>query len=222
MCENALNKKRVEQGLLPGNVVLLRGCGIKVQAESFNSRFKTKAAAICPTAIIAGVMLTIAVDRIEPEGATGDYHTNLMVKSEASYKALYQDGYEFVFLHVKGYDEAGHDGSLEIRTDMTKKVELMIGDFMQRVKHEEEDCIVAITGDHSTPLYYGDHTFEPVPFVLTCKKAFHGDAKFFMQDECEVFSEIEAAKGKLGRFAGRGAMPFVFKVKDRLQDKGCS
>lgn len=193
-----------------------------MEAEPFNQKFNTKAAAICPTAIIAGVALTLNMDRIEPEGATGDYHTNLLAKSKAAYRALYQDGYEFCFLHVKAYDEAGHDCSLKERTDITLKIDEMIGDFMNSAKDEAEDCILAITGDHSTPLYYGDHTFEPVPFVVTCKQAFHGVSEFYLKDPCQSFSEIEAAKGILGRFAGRGAMPLIFKIKKRVEEKGCA
>ena len=29
-----------------------------------------------------------------------------------------------------------------------------------------EDFIICVTGDHTTPVKYGDHTSEPVPIVI--------------------------------------------------------
>ena len=29
-----------------------------------------------------------------------------------------------------------------------------------------EDFILCVTGDHTTPVKYGDHTFEPVPIAM--------------------------------------------------------
>lgn len=222
LSEHPLNKKRIEEGKSPANVVLLRGCGFKIKAEPFNEKYKTKAASVCPTAIIAGVVLTLNIDRVQPEGVTGDYHTNLLVKSQVAFKSLYQDGYEFFFLHVKPYDEAGHDGLLHERGKLVERIDEMVGHFMSLVKDQEEDCVVAITGDHSTPLYFEDHTTEPVPCTISCKKAFHNHSQFFMKDQCTKFDEVEVAKGKLGRFAGHSLMPLIFKIKDRINEKGCS
>lgn len=161
-------------------------------------------------------MLSVDIERVVPEGATGDYHTNLLIKSETAYDYLYKKGYEFCFLHVKGYDEAGHDKLLDQRIEMTNKINEMVGDFMNRAKDEAEDCIVGITGDHSTPMYYGDHTFEPVPLTISTKDAFHCKSQFFLRDSCKVFDEIEAAKGNLGRMIGQDLMPLFFKIRDRL------
>ena len=220
LSKHPINLQRTKEGKPPANVVLLRGCGIKVKAESFNEKFNTKSISICPTAIIGGICITIGMERVVPEGATGDYHSDLLVKSKSAYELLYKQGYEFCFLHVKGYDEAGHDMLLDERVKITRKIDEMIGDFMSRAKEEDEDCIVCITGDHSTPMYYGDHAFEPVPITITTKDAYNKKTKFFLADELTIFNEIELAKGKLGRFAGRGLMPMIFKLRDRINLKG--
>ena len=36
----------------------------------------------------------------------------------------------------------------------------------------QEEIIVCITGDHTTPVLFGDHSFEPVPFALTTSSNF--------------------------------------------------
>ena len=40
---------------------------------------------IAPTAIIAGLGISLGMDIVEVEGATGDYHTNLINKAGNSY-----------------------------------------------------------------------------------------------------------------------------------------
>lgn len=218
--EHPLNKRREAEGKSPANVILMRGCGIKIKAEPFNERFNTKAVTICPTAIIAGITMSLGFDRVQVEGATGDYHTDLTAKARAAYDLLYRKGYEFCFLHVKPFDEAGHDSCIERRLDIARRIEEMMRTFMEKCKDEKEDCLVVITGDHSTPLYRGDHSFEPVNFTVASKDAFWQQKPFFLCDQCQVFSEIEAAKGSFGRFPGKEIMPLVFKIRERLDQKG--
>lgn len=165
-------------------------------------------------------MLTIGIERVVPEGATGDYHTDLKVKARTAYDLLYKQGYEFCFLHIKGYDEAGHDKLICERTKMAQQTDEMLGLFMDLAKQESDDCIISITGDHSTPMYYGDHTFEPVQVTISTKDAFFNSKTFFLKDDCQVFNEVEAGKGILGRFSGSELMSKIFKLRDRINEKG--
>lgn len=215
-----LNINRQRKGEKPANIVLLRGCGIKMKTEPFNSKFQTKAATICPTAIIAGICIAIGIERFEVPGATGDYHSDLNKKAEAAVDILYRKNFEFCFLHVKGYDETGHDRLLNKRLEFCRKIEEMLLLFLTMAAAESEDCLIAITGDHSTPLHLGDHSYEPVPFTVCSKEAYWREKHFFITDDCSSFDEIAAARGVLGRFPGREVMPMLFKLRDRLKQKG--
>lgn len=222
-----INKKREEEGLNPANVILLRGCAIKLEVESFNSKFSTKAISICPTAIIAGLTMSLGIDREIVEGATGSYDTDLNKKAEAAFQCLYKKDYEFCFLHIKGYDETGHDRHLDLREGFVTKTDVMLKLFFdlyeahsKETDSEIEDCLVILTGDHSTPLYKGDHSFEPVPFALGTVKACLQQKKLFLSDYVETFDEIAARRGVLGRFPGQEVMPLIFKVRQRVQEKG--
>ena len=48
---------------------------------------------------------------------------------------------------------------------MLEKVDNAIGEFLDIAK--DLDLIICITGDHTTPVLYGDHTYEPVPILVS-------------------------------------------------------
>ncbi len=94
-----------------------------------------------------------------------------------------------------------------------------------------------MTGDHSTPVLYGDHSCEPVPFVIT--KASHAYVQHYndyvakqpsdrlarphavacISDSVEHYSEISASKGALGRFPGSEMMGVIKRFRDYSPSK---
>ena len=81
-----------------------------------------------------------------------------------------------------------------------------------------EDFIICVTGDHSTPVKYGDHTFEPVPIAL-------GQASFIHKTLKEgttqlTFDEMCNGKGdsRLGRFNGIEVIPLLKRYRQAVLD----
>lgn len=100
--------------------------------------------------------------------------------------------YDFALLHVKAVDDAGHDRAVALKVRLLEAVDAMIGQLLGRLRaaekaqearwrerrrkgeqgddDEENDprCVyaVCVTGDHSTPAVFGDHSHEPVPFAV--------------------------------------------------------
>lgn len=73
-------------------------------------------------------------------------------------------------MHIKAVDDAGHDKSLEIKNTFLKKInESLIHLFncLNEDKEQNVEYIYLLTGDHSTPISYGDHSSEPVPVAMT-------------------------------------------------------
>ena len=91
---------------------------------------------VAPTKIIAGLGLSLGIDILEAEGATGDYRTLLTSKATAISKALaapltppptvfvpgeeegkpgYPDGYDFGFLHIKVFATPLHSFSSDLK-----------------------------------------------------------------------------------------------------------
>jgi len=42
--------------------------------------------------------------------------------------------------------------------------------MLEILRNSDHETIVCITGDHTTPVRYGDHSHEPVPIVVGCVK----------------------------------------------------
>ncbi|MCO5563528.1 hypothetical protein L7F22_017172 [Adiantum nelumboides] len=186
-----LNQERSSRGKNMANVVLLRGCGIRIQVPSFNEKHGLHPCMVAPTKIIAGLGLSLGIDILEAPGATGDYRTLLTSKAIAISEALAAptscvpcifipgsdnlcpgrgEGYDFGFLHVKAVDDAGHDKATALKVGALESIDRMIGQLGRLLWKAEcsgaTKFSICITGDHSTPVEYGDHSFEPVPFTI--------------------------------------------------------
>lgn len=189
--EHPINAERRSQGKGLANVVLLRGCGIRMEVPTFEDSHSLKACMVAPTKIIAGVGVSLGIDILEAPGATGDYRTLLSSKAEAISAALapvegcvpniivpgedepkpgLETGYDFGFLHIKAIDDAGHDKAVWLKVHGLEAVDKMIGQLARRLWTAEKEGVarylLCVTGDHSTPVQYGDHSYEPVPFTI--------------------------------------------------------
>ena len=182
-----------------------------------------KAFAICPTAIIKGMAITLHFDILDVEGATGDYYSDFNAKARAAVKELYNSDkdYQFAFVHVKATDEASHDGLIDKRIEMNERSDEMIKTALDLMKDFEQDCIIVVTGDHTTPVQITDHTPECVPFVISSKKAYfqqfkEGQQKFLLKDKVNYFDEISCIDGILGRFTGHQIMPLIKNLRNNM------
>lgn len=191
LISHPLNAKRAAEGKSIANVVLLRGCGIRIEVPAFEEKHGLSPCMVAPTKIIAGLGLSLGIDILEAPGATGDYRTLLTSKAIAIAKALScplqpspcvfvpgeeehkpgcMDGYDFGFLHIKAIDDAGHDKASVLKVRGLEAVDRAIGQLTRLLWEAEKSgkfqYYICVTGDHSTPVEYGDHSFEPVPFAL--------------------------------------------------------
>lgn len=194
-----VNARRAEEGKNIANIVLLRGCGIRIEVPPFENIHGLWPCMVAPTKIIAGLGLSLGIDILECPGATGDYRTLLTSKASAIAKALSApsnscpnvfvpgedehkpgrpDGYDFGFLHIKAIDDAGHDKASVFKAKGLEAVDKAIGQLAKLLWQAESagdfQYYICVTGDHSTPVEYGDHSFEPVPFAVCRLKDFVG------------------------------------------------
>ncbi|MED6147145.1 hypothetical protein PIB30_041318 [Stylosanthes scabra] len=199
LVSHPVNATRAAQGKNIANVVLLRGCGIRIEVPPFINKYDLWPCMVAPTKIIAGLGLSLGIDILEAPGATGDYRTLLTSKSSAIAKALSaplqscprvfvpgedelkegrSDGYDFGFLHIKAIDDAGHDKASILKVKGLEAVDTAVGQLARLLWEAESSgkfqFYLCVTGDHSTPVEYGDHSFEPVPFTMCRLKDFVG------------------------------------------------
>ena len=125
---------------------------------------------IAPTAIIRGVGRTFDMTLFDDvEGMTGYYDSNLDGKLERAAREIIanENGYELGFVHCKAVDDAGHDKDVNIKVEQLEKCDRALRKFVNMLGEQSDfDTILCVTGDHTTPCKYGDHTFEPVPIVM--------------------------------------------------------
>ncbi|KAG2301403.1 hypothetical protein Bca52824_030054 [Brassica carinata] len=191
LVSHPVNAKRLSQGKNIANLVLLRGCGIRIEVPPFEEKHGLWPCMVAPTKIIAGLGMSLGIDILEAPGATGDYRTlltskavaianalsaplnpcpNVFVPGEDGHKPGRSDGYDFGFLHIKAIDDAGHDKAtlfkvrgLEAVDKATRQLAKLLWQAETSTNYQYFLCV---TGDHSTPVEYGDHSFEPVPFTM--------------------------------------------------------
>jgi 2,3-diphosphopglycerate-independent phosphoglycerate mutase len=205
--KHSINEDRRKLGKDPANIILFRGCGVRIDVPSFEEMHKMKGFMIAPTAIIKGLGLSLEMDIVESNGGTGDYRTNLEAKEIAFIKAMKSDAYDFGFLHIKAVDDCGHDKNFKLKVEFLEKIDKMLNKLLKELESiNDGDWIVLLTGDHSTPCLYGDHSVEPVPFTI-CK------LKDGPKDKVEYFNEIDAAYGELGRFTGNHVFDLVHDLR---------
>lgn len=88
---------------------------MNIQVPSIEQLHGLRSFLIAPTCIIAGLGMTVGMDIIKVEGATGDYHTNFQAKADAVVENLTSSKYDFGFLHIKAVDDAGHDRNVPLK-----------------------------------------------------------------------------------------------------------
>jgi 2,3-bisphosphoglycerate-independent phosphoglycerate mutase len=188
---------------LPANAVLLRGAGHYVPATSFFDRFGLNAACVAGGALYKGVASYLGMDVLLVPGATGDRHTDLQAKARAASKAL--ESYDFVFMHVKMCDSAGHDGEFGLKKEGIERV-----DRIMPILEKTGACII-VTGDHSTPVSRKAHSGHEVPVLVH-----RGERR----DRVKKFDELSCAQGGLGHIRGKDIIPLVLNLTGRAHKYG--
>jgi 2,3-bisphosphoglycerate-independent phosphoglycerate mutase len=135
-------------------------------------------------------------------GATGLWDTDVEAKFRVTLEQL--KSHDFAFIHVKATDSLAEDGDFEGKKNFIEKIDKALEIFT----HLEENTLLVITADHSTPCVLKAHSADPVPIL------FHG--RGVRVDHVSAFNEIECAKGGLGFIEGRHLMPQIMNLLGRL------
>jgi len=203
--DHPINHERMEQGIPPANILLIRGAGKMGHFEPFPERYGLKGRVISAAALIAGIGRVVGLSHIPVAGATGSADSDLDAKVAAAKAAL--EDCDFLLLNIKGADEAGHDGKAEEKRDFIERMDaalLPLGSI--------EDCLLVICADHSTPCSIKDHSADPVPVLI------RGDDVRI--DRISRFDEINCAEGGLLRIRGCDLMPIILDLINKTHKYG--
>jgi 2,3-bisphosphoglycerate-independent phosphoglycerate mutase len=109
----------------------------------------------------------------------------------------------FVYVHLKGPDEPGHDGDAARKQAVVESIDRsFFGPLLERL--DLNRVRVAVTADHATPCDLHGHSDDPVPWVLAGAgippSPTGGPVKF---------GETAAARGSLGHCRGADVLPVL-------------
>lgn len=205
LASHPLNKKRRKQKLPLANTILLRGAGAALEIISFKEKYGLDAACIAGGGLYRGVAKTLGMDLINANGATGGKDSNILAKVNAAKTALARK--DFIFIHMKGADEYGHDGDALGKKAFIERVDAAVRELLTL-----ENTVVAVTADHSTPCQLKAHSGDPVPLLLY--------GKGVRRDCTRKFGERDCAVGGLGRLRGLDLMPELMNISGRAEIYG--
>ncbi len=198
-----VNKKRAEKGLLKANLILLRDAGGRIpRLPSLKQLFGLEFASITEMPVEKGIAIAAGMKPLEVPPPTPDKRRDYEIRLEATLKALEQ--YDAVYVHLKGPDEPGHDGSIEKKVKAIEDIDkYYVQPLLEKI--DLNQVAVLVTADHATPPTVKAHTDDPVPVVLAYGK--------LQPDPVEKLSEKECYnKGSLGIIEhGYQLLPLVLR-----------
>jgi 2,3-bisphosphoglycerate-independent phosphoglycerate mutase len=173
-----INVERARKGLLKANVILLRDAGGRLpRLPPISTLYGYEpAAAIAEMPVEIGIAKAAGMKYYQVPPPSGRLEEDLPLRLEATLKAL-RDGNRFVYVHLKGPDEPGHDGDFERKKNAIEKIdEMFVQPLLDNVSLE--DTLVIVTSDHATPWRLKAHSGDPVPWMASWQGFQSGPGQF--------------------------------------------
>jgi 2,3-bisphosphoglycerate-independent phosphoglycerate mutase len=197
-----VNEERRRDGQLPANLILTRDGGDHVpKLQRIRERFGPTWGCFVEMPVERGIaimlgMIPVAAPRLKVDapGRTGDAGYAKWARLAA--EAL--EGFDALYVHIKGPDVPAHDGRARDKRDVIATIDrAFFGELLPRI--DGARTIIAVTADHSTSCVRKAHTAEPVPLLVS-----GGPVR---PDGSTGFGERACRTGSLGEIRGIGIVP---------------
>jgi 2,3-bisphosphoglycerate-independent phosphoglycerate mutase len=180
----------------PANGFLLRGIAHQPSIPTFTERYGLRAAAIAVYPMYKGLAQLVGMEKIEGAQTISEQFERYLVE---------HDAYDYFFIHYKYTDKAGEDGNFEAKQKAIEELDAALPILLQK-----KPDVLAITGDHSTPVALKGHSWHPQPVLLT--------SDYSGSDKLERFTETGANMGSLGVFEAKYLMRLM-QANGKMFDK---
>jgi len=198
-----VNTRRREQGKLPGNLILTRDGGDhRPRLEPIQSRFGAAFGCFVEMPVERGIAMLLGMAPVDAPrlAAEQDY----VRWAELAAEAL--EGYDALYVHIKGPDVPAHDGRALDKRDVVALIDrAFFAEVLPRL--DTRTTIVAVTADHSTSCVRKAHTAEPVPLLVS--------GAGVPPDGTASFGERACSAGSLGELRGVDILP---RLADLMRD----
>jgi len=164
-----VNRRRMDEGKLPANMLWLWGQGRQPEIPSFFALRGLTGCVVAGVDLIRGLGRMVGLSVIDVPGATGYIDTNYLGKGQYAVSALHER--DFVWVHVEAADEAGHEGKIDAKIEAIETMDrLVLGTILDGLAKSKQEFGFLLLPDHPTPISTRSHSDAPVPFLLYSSK----------------------------------------------------
>ncbi|MFL5736422.1 MAG: 2,3-bisphosphoglycerate-independent phosphoglycerate mutase [Actinomycetota bacterium] len=190
-----VNRKRVADGKLPGNLILTRDGGDHVpNLQPIKERFGPSWGCFVEMPVERGIAMLLGMEPVDAPRLLED-------EDYARWAALAADaleGFDALYVHIKGPDVPAHDGRAEEKRDVIETIDrAFFSEVLRQV--DLSRTVLAVTADHSTSCLRMAHTDQPVPLLVS--------GPGVASDSVSTFGERAVEAGALGSLAGVEIVP---------------
>jgi 2,3-bisphosphoglycerate-independent phosphoglycerate mutase len=179
------------------NGFLARGFAAFERLPSMDERFGLRGAALAKYPMYRGVARLVGMTVPAVPSSTEDTVSQL--------EKCWGDP-DLYFLHFKDTDTKGHDGDFDGKVAAIEAVDALVPRIAAL-----DPAVIIVTGDHSTPAIYGEHSWHHVP-VLLASRWHRATGKEFGESACRL--------GDLGVIHATDLIPLALAHAGRLVKYG--
>jgi len=169
------------KGKQPANGFLMRGIAHQPDIPTFEERYQLHAAALAVYPMYKGLAQLVGMTKIEGPQT---------IREQFERCAAERENHDYFFIHYKYTDKHGEDGNFEAKKKAVEELDAALP-LLLAMKPD----VLAITGDHSTPVPMKSHSWHPQPVLL--------HSPYSGSDKLERFTETGANLGSLGVFEAK-------------------
>jgi 2,3-bisphosphoglycerate-independent phosphoglycerate mutase len=197
--EAGINKKRVSEGKMPGNLILSRDAGDRLpKLPTIKEVFNLKFGSFVQMPVEKGIALLTGIDIIDVPQSSGHLDVDYPIWAKIALDSIQK--YDGIYVHLKGPDEPAHDGDFSKKKESIEAIDKYF--FTSLLSQLDlANTVVAVTADHSTVCAVKAHTADPVP-LLVCGGNIKADGSM-------SFSERSSSLGSIGELLGNQILPFL-------------
>jgi 2,3-bisphosphoglycerate-independent phosphoglycerate mutase len=197
--ESGINKKRVSEGKMPGNLILSRDAGDRLpKFPPIKEVFNLKFGSFVQMPVEKGIALLTGIDIIDVPQSSGHLDVDYPIWAKIALDSIQK--YDGIYVHLKGPDEPAHDGDFSKKKESIEAIDKYF--FTSLLSQLDlANTVVAVTADHSTVCAVKAHTADPVP-LLVCGGNIKADGSM-------SFSERSSSLGSIGELLGNQILPFL-------------
>lgn len=186
--------REILAGERPANSANLRGLAQDPGLPKFPEVYGLRSGAVATYPMYRGVARLVGME-VLPTGES--------VADEIKTVAGHWEDFDFFFFHVKKTDSAGEDGNFELKVKLIEEFDALVPDLLAL-----KPDVLFITGDHSTPAKWKNHSWHPLPVLFW--------SEYIRPDAVQSFGERACAAGGLGHLRHTDLMPLALAQAGRL------